>query len=127
VKLTNRPNLADDWVYVWTDDEDFDTGDSPQWLNGFTFEAGAPVAFRHGLDGQTDMIGVYDLTGAVSGDTAFMMPLRWAEEMPLAAQFPIELETDVWSLAIQVCDVALVTLGEVPIKIFWPIVATAYP
>ena len=125
-KIDHRANVPGRWVYVETGDPELDTDDSPVWMNGFDFEEGYPVAFRHGLDGQTDMIGMYDLvTGApVSGDVAFEMPLRWAQNLPPAHQFPLELATDVWTTATQVCAI-VGGVGE--IRIFWPLVATAYP
>lgn len=122
-----KPNLAGDWVYIGTyvgrdnpgNDPAGATLESPPWLNDFYYLS--PVAFRHGLDGQTDMIGVYDLTlGAVSGDIAFEMPLRWAVELPVAVHFPVELTTNVWTIAVQTCTITPTT-GE--IRIFWPIVA----
>lgn len=118
-----KPNIPGRWVYVETGDPDFDTVDSPVWLNSFTFVVGFPIAFRHGLDGQTDMIGMYDLTaGAVSGDVAFVMPFRWRQNVPVASLFPIELATDVWSVAVQTVNH---TNGNV--KVFWPIVADPAP
>lgn len=129
-----KPNLAGNWVYVGTyvgrDDPGNDppgtTLESPEFLNNFYYIS--PIAYRHGLDGQTDMIGEYDLTlGAVSGDTAFLMPLRYAMEMPPAHMFPIELDTDVWSVAVQTVDVINLVSGKAPVKIFWPIVADPVP
>jgi hypothetical protein len=125
-----KPNLPGYWVYVGDfvdpgdpgNDPPFTNAESPPWENNFYYLS--PVAFRHGVDGQTDMIGVYDLTlGAVSGDTAFHMPIRWALEMPLAVNFPIEISTGIWSIATQVCDNTIIETGGVPVKIYWPIVA----
>ena len=131
-----KPNMAGEWIYVgdyvgFEDPANDPLGtslQSPIFLNDFYYTS--PIAFRHGLDGQTDMVGVYDLTlGAVSGDTAFLMPLAFAVEMPSAAMFPVELEEDVWSLAIQTVTTLEDDLvdGKAPVKVFWPIVATAYP
>ena len=129
-----KPVLADNWIYVGDyvgfedpgNDPPGTTLQSPPFLNDYYYLS--PIAFRHGVDGQTDMIGVYDLTlGAVSGDTAFLMPLAWAMEMPPAVHFPVELEPDVWTIAVQTCDVVNLVSGKAPIKVFWPIVATAYP
>lgn len=131
-----KPNVPGRWIYVGDfvgpDDPANDPAEasynSPPWLNSFYYVDGSPVGFRHGLDGQTDMIGVYDLTlGAVSGDTAFLMALQWAINMPAAHMFPVELATDVWSVAVQTVDVVNLVTGKAPVKIFWPIVATAYP
>jgi len=122
-----KPNVPGRWIYVGdfvgpddpANDPEDATYNSPPWLNDFYYVDGAPVGFRHGLDGQTDMTGVYDLTlGAVSGTVAFVMPLQWAMNLPLAAMMPIELQDDVWSIAIQTVDF---TTGN--IRIFWPIVA----
>ena len=131
-----KPNLTGPWIYVGTFIDFEDPGndpsntvqESPDWENSFYYVAGAPVAYRHGLDGQTDMIGVYDLTlGAVSGDAAFHMPLRYATNAPFATAFPVELDTDVWSIAIQKIDPAEVTVGGVPVRIYWPIYANVIP
>jgi len=132
-----KPIIPGSWIYVGTFVAPDDPGNdppgtwfnSPTWLNGFSWVAGNPVAFRHGVDGQTDMIGQYDLvTGSpVSGDTAFLMPLQWAMEMPPAHMFPVELDTDVWSVAVQTVDVVNLVSGKAPVKIFWPIVADPVP
>lgn len=129
-----KPNIPGRWIYVGDfvgpDDPSNDPPDasynSPPWLNDFYYLS--PVAFRHGLDGQTDMIGVYDLTlGAVSGTTAFLMPLQWALNAPSATMFPVELDTDVWTVAVQTIDVINLVSGKAPVKIFWPIVADPVP
>lgn len=127
-----KPNLRGFKVYVGTFVAAGDPGNdppdtspsSPAWQNGFTYKGGAPVWFAHGLDGETDMGGEYDLiTGSpVSGDIAFTMPAEWVAGMPRAAAIPVELDTDVWGFAMQVCDL---TTGDV--RLFWPTVATAYP
>jgi len=130
-----KPIIPGPWVYVGDFVAPDDPGNdppgtwfnSPPFLNGFGYVS--PIAFRHGLDGQTDMIGIYDLiTGSpVSGDTAFLMPLQWAMEMPAASMFPVELATDVWSVAVQTVDVVNLVSGDAPVKIFWPIVADPAP
>lgn len=129
-----KPNIPGRWIYVGDfvgpDDPGNDppgaTYNSPSWMNDFYYTS--PVAFRHGLDGQTDMIGQYDLTlGAVSGTTAFLMPLQWALNAPPAAHFPVELEPDVWTIAVQTIDVVNLVSGKAPVKIFWPIVADPVP
>jgi hypothetical protein len=119
-------------VYVGTfvdvddpgNDPPLTSDDSPDWQNGFGYQVGAPVWFAHGIDGELDMGGQYDLvTGSpVSGDVAFTMPLAWATTGPAASMIPIELDIDVWSIAIQTID--FVT-GDV--RVFWPIVADAAP
>ena len=116
-----KPEIPDGWIYVETGDPDLDTPSSPTWMNSFYYLAGRPIAFRHGNDGQTDMIGMYDLTlGAVSGDIAFLMPLQWAMEMPPAHAFPVELDTNLWAMAVQTVDIVTLVSGEAPVRIFWP-------
>lgn len=127
-----KPNLRGFKVYVGdfvdVDDPGNDPPDtspsSPTWQNGFGYRPGSPVWFAHGLDGELDMGGDYDLvTGSpVSGDVAFTMPLEWATTGPRAAMFPVELDTDVWTVAVQTINHAT---GAV--RIFWPIVADPVP
>lgn len=75
-----KPVLPGPWVYVG----DFDAVDppvvtwqSPPWENGWTWVDTAYVGFRHGLDGETEFVGVVDATGATSGTVAFTLPLPW--------------------------------------------------
>lgn len=128
-KLDHRPNVPGYWVYVETGDPNLDTDESPEWLNGFTFVEGFPVAFRHGLDGQTDMIGMYDLVtdSPVTNTTAFLMPLKWANQMPPSHAFPLELDDGVWTFAVQIVDTVNLVSGKAPVKIVWPIVADPVP
>ena len=101
---------------------------SPPWLNGFYYTD--PVWFAHGVDGETDMGGGYDLiTGSpVSGDIAFMMPLEWAAEAPAIHIFGVLVEEgaapedDIYAVAAQVINR---TTGAV--RVYWPVVATPYP
>lgn len=127
-----RAEIPAPWVYVLTGDPELDDGNSPEWLNDFTFID--PVAFRHGLDGQTDMIGSYDLTaGAVSGTIAFMMQERWAFNAPILSHFavllddPGAIEDRVFGMAVQVIDPADpdATATHVPVRIYWPLWAQA--
>ena len=130
-----KPNMPGPFIYVGTfvaeddpgNDPPYTSWQSPPWQNSFFYSGTAYVAFRHGLDGQTDMIGAYDLTlGAVSGDVAFNMPTPFVAGMPPAASFPVELAPDVWSIAVQTCDFTPgVAYGD--IRIFWPIVAQPIP
>lgn len=123
---TRKPVLGGPLIYVGDfvgpDDPSNDpldaSPDSPPWQNGFTYVLGYPVWFAHGVDGETDMGGMYDLfTGSpVSGDVAFTMPLEWANSAAVAASFPVELDTGVWTLAVQSIDQST---GDV--RIFWPI------
>lgn len=117
-----NPVFAGKWIFVG---DPLGTGltTTPDWQNNFFYSGTNYVGFRHGLDGQLDMIGMYDLTlGAVSGDVAFTLPVQYRMEAPAVAMFPVELDTDVWSVAVQTIDT---TTGEV--RIFWPIVADPVP
>src|SRR5262245_41932479 len=62
---------------------------SPPFQNGFTYDAAYPLWFAHGLDGETDMGGAYDLvTGSpVSGTVAWQCPTEWRAGMQLYADF----------------------------------------
>lgn len=103
---------------------------SPPYLNGFYYETDYPLWFAHGLDGETDMGGNYDLvTGSpVSGTVAWVCPAEWRSGLPVAAEFPVRLvegatpADDVWGMAVQTHDPAT---GNV--RVYWPLVATAYP
>lgn len=107
---------------------------SPPFLNGFYYDT-YPLWFAHGLDGETDMGGMYDLiTGGpggvppVSGDIAWVCPSEWRSGLTLAADFPVRLvegatrADDVWGMAVQVHDP---TTGNV--RVYWPLSATPYP
>jgi hypothetical protein len=110
---------------------------SPPWLNNFTWVVDAPVWFAHGVDGETDMGGMYDLfTGSpVSGTIAFMMPNEWALQAPALHSFPVVLTAeadpadDIITVACQRIDPndPDATVSEVPVRIYWPLVATPYP
>lgn len=126
-KLDNRPNVPGSWVYVETGDAELDTDQSPAWLSDIYFVDEFPVAFRSGLDGQLDMIGMYDLTaydisaGPVADD-AFILPLKWRAGAPAVAHFPVEIDTDIWIMAVQTINP---TTGMV--RIAWPIVGPDIP
>ncbi len=136
---TQKPVLGSFQVFVGTYVAPDDPGNdppgtspsSPTWQNGFSWLAGYPVWFAHGVDGETDMGGQYDLiTGSpVSGTVAFTMPLEWAAEAPPIHIFGVRLEIgatpdlDIYGVAAQVIDT--VTTGNV--RIYWPLVATPYP
>lgn len=106
---------------------------SPPWLNGFTYLPGLPLWFAHGVDGETDMGGAYDLvTGSpVTGTIAFMMPNEWAFEAPLLHGFPVVLDNsgseEDWliSMAVQMINPndSAATLTDVPVRVYWPICA----
>ena len=130
-ELERRPVLGGPLIYVGDfvgpDDPSNDPSDaspdSPPWENGFTYIAGAPVWFAHGVDGETDMGGMYDLiTGSpVSGTVAFTMPLEWATQAPAVFAFPVLIEEgagpedDIYVIAVQAINQ---TTGAV--RIYWP-------
>jgi len=147
---TRKPNLRGFKVYIGdfvapedggNDPQDLgavppiDTSpSSPPFLNGFYYDT-YPLWFAHGLDGETDMGGMYDLvTGGpgavppVSGTVAWVCPVEWAAGMTLAADFPVRLEIgatpadDKWGMAVQVFDP--VTRN---VRVYWPLYATALP
>ena len=123
VKAEQRnPVFPGKWIYVG---DPLNTGftTTPDWQNDFFYVDPYYIGFRHGLDGQLDMIGMYDLTlGAVSGDVAFTLPAQYRQEAPPVSMFPIELAVGVWSIAIQAIDNSS---GDV--TIYWPIVADPVP
>lgn len=103
---------------------------SPPYLNGFTYDTDFPLWFAHGLDGETDMGGNYDLISGspVSGTVAWVCPSEWRAGMPLYSDFAVLLsegaspEDDVYGMALQVFDP---TNGNV--RVYWPLVATPFP
>lgn len=118
-----------------SNDPEYTSDSSPPWQNGFYYILGAPIWFAHGVDGETDMGGAYDLiTGGpggvppVSGDVAFDMPLEWAEQAPPIHIFGVLIEEgatpedDIYVVAAQVINQ---TTGTV--RIYWPVGATPYP
>ncbi len=127
-----KPNKRSFKVYVGDYNGFHDPGNdpplasrsSPPWLNSFYYVD--PVWFAHGLDGETDMGGSYDLTGGcVSGDIAFMMPLEWATSAPGLSLFPAltTAEADpADDIIIVCCQRVNHTTGAV--RIYWPISAT---
>ena len=93
-----KPISAGVWVYVGTF---VSTGrallttllsasyHSPGWENDFLYVDGAPVGFRHGVDGGLEFTGRLDLTlGAVTGTVAFTLPSPWRNQ-GIAFAFPI--------------------------------------
>lgn len=104
---------------------------SPPWLNGFYYTN--PIWFAHGVDGETDMGGAYDLvTGGpggippVSGDIAFMMPLEWAEQAPAYHAFVVLLD-DTGPIGDWVYGIAAQIINPLTgsVRIYWPIFAQA--
>lgn len=129
---SQKPVLGGPQIYVGTfvspgdpgNDPPLTSASSPPWDGGFTYVPGAPVWFAHGVDGETDMGGMYDLvTGApVSGDVAFTMPLEWAAQAEAIHIFGVVDNSDPdplnWTimLAAQLIDPLT---GEV--RIYWPV------
>ena len=105
-------------------DPEFTSESSPPWQNGFTYLPGSPVWFAHGVDGETDMGGMYDLvTGSpVSGTVAFDMPLEWAEQAQsftlFAAATDISGDPSTWTF-----EIALQYINPLTgiVRIYWPI------
>ena len=131
-----KPTLRGFKVYVGDFVDEDDPGNdppktsrsSPEWLNGFTYVEDSPVWFAHGLDGETDMGGAYDLVtgGPTNGDIAFMMPLEWATSAQPFAMFPALAEEG----ASPEDDIFIVCLQRVnretgAVRIYWPIYAQA--
>jgi hypothetical protein len=103
-------------------DPTYTSASSPPYLNGLTYVAGYPIWFAHGVDGETDMGGMYDVVtgGYVSGDLGFRMPLEWANEAPPVHAFPLKLDAGLYTMAVQEITIT-VTTGEV--RIWFPICA----
>lgn len=107
-------------------DPEYTSDSSPPYENNFTYIAGAPIWFAHGVDGETDMGGAYDLftNSPVSGTVAFTMPLEWATEAQPYTAFVVLLDDTgseedwVYGIAAQIINPAN---GEV--RIYWPICA----
>jgi hypothetical protein len=110
-------------------DPEYTSDSSPPWQNGFTYMPDYPLWFAHGVDGETDMGGMYDLvTGSpVSGTVAFDMPLEWAAEAPVLSLFPALTteEADPADDVIIVCCQRVMTNGEV--RVYWPVFAQVAP
>jgi hypothetical protein len=73
------------------------------------------------------MIGIYDLTaydisGGPVADDAFTLPAKWRSAAPAIAHFPVEIDTDIWIMAVQTINP---TTGVV--RIAWPTVAPPIP
>ena len=114
-------------------DPEFTSPSSPPWLNGFTWLTDFPVWFAHGVDGETDMGGMYDLvTGSpVSGTIAFMMPNEWALQAPFLHVFGLVLDNtgseEDWVITVagQMINPndSEATVSAVPVRIYWPLCA----
>ena len=108
-------------------DPEYTSVSSPPFQNGFTYVIGSPLWFAHGVDGETDMGGAYDLvTGSpVSGDVAFEMPLEWAAEAQAFTVFGILTDSSgspedwKWDTALQYINT---TTGIV--RVYWPLPIT---
>lgn len=131
-----KPNLRGFKVYIGdfvdVDDPGNDPPDtspsSPPFLNGFGYVD--PLWFAHGLDGETDMGGSYDLvTGSpVSGTVAWVCPSEWRAGMQELALFPAIIEegaTKADDIIIVCCQRHEPANGN--IRVYWPVGATPYP
>lgn len=79
-KERRKPQLPGFWLYVSGGTgatSAFETWQSVPFQNSWDFVSGSDVAFRHGLDGETEYKGVLDSTAATSGTVAFTLPLPW--------------------------------------------------
>lgn len=93
---------------------------SPEYQNNLTYLAGSPVWFAHGLDGETDMGGMYDFSqGYVYGDVGFVMPLEWAEQAEPVHVIPVKVADGVYMEVVQ--EITL-TVGGGEVR-FWPVYA----
>lgn len=114
-------------TYVAPDDPGNDppgtSTSSPAWQNGFSWVADSPIWFAHGVDGETDMGGMYDLvTGSpVSGTVAFTMPLEWAAEAEPLHLFAVVTtnEADPADDTVIVACQRIMANGDV--RIYWPL------
>jgi len=144
VDETQKPNLRGFKIYIGDFVAPEDAGNDPQdlgadppvdtspssppYLNGFGYVD--PMWFAHGLDGETDMGGSYDLvTGSpVTGTVAWVCPAEWRAGMQEMALFPAIAETGA-TLAddkiIVCCQRHEPANGNV--RVYWPVYATAYP
>jgi hypothetical protein len=129
--LQHRPVLGGPRIYVGDYIGPNDPGndppdaspDSPPWQNGFAYLPGAPLWFAHGVDGETDMGGAYDLVtgGPVSGDVAFDMPLEWANSAQELTLFAINTDstgdpsTWKWETALQ-----YINSSTGIVRVYWP-------
>jgi hypothetical protein len=139
-----KPNLRGFKVYVGTfvavDDPGNDpyfpaatppistSPSSPPFLNGFGYVD--PLWFAHGLDGETDMGGSYDLvTGSpVNGTVAWVCPSEWRSGLEILSIFPAIAEfgaTPDLDKIIVCCQRHDPSTGNV--RVYWPIYATPYP
>lgn len=136
-----KPILGGQQIFVGTfvapgdpgNDPIYTSESSPPWEPGFGYITGFPVWFAHGVDGETDMGGMYDLvTGSpTSGAIAFMMPNEWALQAPVFHAFVVALTAeadpadDILTVACQRIDPndPDATVSAVPVRIYWPLCA----
>jgi hypothetical protein len=137
-----KPILGGQQIFVGTfvapgdpgNDPIYTSESSPPWEPGFGYITGFPVWFAHGVDGETDMGGMYDLvTGSpTSGAIAFMMPNEWALQAPFLHVFGVVLDNSdpdpanwIITMAAQMInpDDPDATTDEVPVRIYWPLCA----
>lgn len=118
-----KPNLPGPYIYVgdWVGPDDpgndppVTTWQSVPWKNSFTWVGSSYVGFRHGLDGDVEFIGVYDLTqGAVTGTVAFTLPVPWRGQT-FDFHFPIYVGGTDWQTGVNSVDGIT---GDV--TVYWP-------
>lgn len=99
------------WIYV---DDPLGTGlaISPPFQNGWTYLGTAYVAFRHGLDGETEYKGTLDASGATSGTVAFTLPPGYR---PFNKTYSFVTDLDLGSGTFNVARVAVALNGEVTV------------
>lgn len=106
-------------LYVYVGDP-LGTGfaSNPVWQNSFFYSGTNYVGFRHGIDGDLEFIGVYDLTlGAVTGTVAFTLPSPyWGQTFDFT--FPIFNGGTDWMMGVNSVNG---TNGEV--TVYWPVLA----
>lgn len=121
-KERNKHHMPSPYIYVG----DFDTSippvvtwQSPVWQNSFTWFGTAYVGFRHGLDGDTEFVGRFDLTqGAVTGTVAFQLPLAYRARAYDFA-FPIWTGGTDWITGVLSIE------ADGHCRVYWPVKAAA--
>ena len=106
-------------LYVYVGDP-YATGNpnNPVWQNSFFYSGTSYVGFRHGIDGDLEFIGVYDLTlGAVTGTVAFTLPVPYRGQT-FDLTFPIYNGGTDWMMGVNSVDG---TTGDV--TVYWPVLA----
>lgn len=119
-----KPALPGPWIYVgdWVAPDDpgndppLTTWQSVPWQNGFTWLGNAYVAFRHGLDGETEFTGTIDTAGAVTATVAFTLPVPFRPEGDFSFLTDMDMGGGTFTAARVFVDAAS---GDV--TLYWPI------